>query len=216
MAKNITILHKKSNQTVGKQPKLPTDEQLEYGEIAVNYHKGVETISFKNDDDEIVTLQKDVLVGEDIDLDSLETTAKIIIDESVEGDEMEIYTKAEVDGHLSTLEKADSDLQKEIQCKIIVGTEAENEEGDIFIDESDSTSIDVYSKTEVDGHLSTLEKADSDLQKELQCKIIVGTESENEEGDILIDESDSTSIDVYTKAEVDAIIAKLKADNNLK
>ena len=216
MAKEVKILLKKSNQTVGNQPKLPTSEQLEYGEIAVNYHKGVETVSFKNDNNEIVTLQKDVLVGEDIDLDGLESTAKIIIDESADGDEMEIYTKAEVDGHLSTLEKADSDIQKELQCKIVVGTETENEEGDILIDESDNTSIDVYTKTEVDNYLDTLVKVDLDLQKEIQGKIMVGTESENKGGVILIDESDSTNVAVYTKAEVDAIIAKLKTDNNLK
>ena len=35
-------------------PKLPTADQLEYGEIAINYGAGVETLSIKNSDGEIV------------------------------------------------------------------------------------------------------------------------------------------------------------------
>ena len=39
--KNIEhLIHKRSSQVVENQPKLPTSEQIEYGEIAVNYAKG--------------------------------------------------------------------------------------------------------------------------------------------------------------------------------
>ena len=38
------------------KPKLPTSGQLSEGEIAVNYAKGYETLSFKNNSDEIVSL----------------------------------------------------------------------------------------------------------------------------------------------------------------
>ena len=41
--------------TNGK-PKLPTPNQLDYGEIAVNYKEGYETLSLKNDGDKIVSL----------------------------------------------------------------------------------------------------------------------------------------------------------------
>lgn len=41
--------------TNGK-PKLPTSDQLDYGEIAVNYASGHETLSLKNDRDKIVSL----------------------------------------------------------------------------------------------------------------------------------------------------------------
>ena len=40
----------------GNGPKLPTSGQLDYGEIAVNYKKGYETLSLKNDNNEIVSL----------------------------------------------------------------------------------------------------------------------------------------------------------------
>lgn len=50
-----TVLNKRSNVVLedGK-PKIPTAEQLNYGEIAINYNAGTETISFKNSNKEIV------------------------------------------------------------------------------------------------------------------------------------------------------------------
>lgn len=46
-------------------------------------------------------------------------------------------------------------------------------------------------------------------------KIKVGTETDSKTSDILVDTETSVDVEVYTKAEVDSIIAKLKADNNL-
>jgi len=52
------LIHKKSNATttVGEvtTPKLPTSDDIRYGEIAINYKKGYETISTLNDQNEIV------------------------------------------------------------------------------------------------------------------------------------------------------------------
>ena len=53
MAKHLINLH--SNKLRGGGAKLPEPQQIEYGEIAVNYAKGVETIAIKNSEDEIVT-----------------------------------------------------------------------------------------------------------------------------------------------------------------
>ena len=55
MSKNWKLIHIKSKQR-GKDnlsPKLPTCEQLEYGEIAINYGDGIETIAIRNENDEI-------------------------------------------------------------------------------------------------------------------------------------------------------------------
>lgn len=49
------ILHKRSNVVTDGSPKLPTADQLEYGEIAINYADGNETLSIKNSNNEIVT-----------------------------------------------------------------------------------------------------------------------------------------------------------------
>ncbi|MCD8207099.1 MAG: hypothetical protein LUD72_04085 [Bacteroidales bacterium] len=50
------VLNIRSNQVdTDGTPKLPTADQIDYGEIAVNYAAGVETLAIKNSDDEIVT-----------------------------------------------------------------------------------------------------------------------------------------------------------------
>ena len=48
------IIHKRSVITENGEAKLPQSSQLEYGEIAVNYASGFETISMKNSSNEIV------------------------------------------------------------------------------------------------------------------------------------------------------------------
>ena len=53
------LLHIKSASIDNGAPKLPTANQIEYGEIAVNYGNGVETLSIKNSANEIVTFTND-------------------------------------------------------------------------------------------------------------------------------------------------------------
>lgn len=50
------VIHIKSKQRGkdGKSPKLPTSSQIQYGEIAINYGEGIETIAILNENDEIV------------------------------------------------------------------------------------------------------------------------------------------------------------------
>lgn len=52
-----TVYHKRSSVVTGNSPKLPTSEQLEYGEIAINYANGYETISIKNSSNEIAVFK---------------------------------------------------------------------------------------------------------------------------------------------------------------
>lgn len=63
----IDILNKRSNEiTDDGNPKLPSPEELKYGQIAINYAKGKETIAIKNDQDEVVSINsgiKGVKVG---------------------------------------------------------------------------------------------------------------------------------------------------------
>lgn len=107
------VLNKRSSEYANEQykngPKLPNAADLEYGELAVNYAKGTETISLKNNENEIVTIQNEVLVSAtEVDTDTLKSTAKIIIDESVDGVDVEIYTKSEVDSNFATKDYVDS------------------------------------------------------------------------------------------------------------
>lgn len=48
------ILQKRSADLINGKPKLPSSADLEYGELAVNYAKGQETITLKNNEDEVV------------------------------------------------------------------------------------------------------------------------------------------------------------------
>lgn len=48
------ILHKRSSVVTDNTPKLPSADQLEYGELAINYADEYETISIKNASNEIV------------------------------------------------------------------------------------------------------------------------------------------------------------------
>lgn len=69
MAKNWKLIHIKSKQRGedGVSPKLPTSEQLEYGELAINYGEGIETIAIKNDKDEIIKFIPENKVKEYVD-----------------------------------------------------------------------------------------------------------------------------------------------------
>ena len=71
------LIHKRSSLVVDNQPKLPTSEQIEYGEIAVNYAKGHETIAFKNDNGEIVEIKPQASLRVDLE-DYINDTTKIL------------------------------------------------------------------------------------------------------------------------------------------
>ena len=60
MTKNTQFVsHKKSSLKVGNNPKLPTASDLVDGEIAINYAEGVETLSIRNTNEDIVTFSSD-------------------------------------------------------------------------------------------------------------------------------------------------------------
>jgi hypothetical protein len=58
----IIHIHSVQQNATNDGPKLPTKDQIEYGELAVNYLKDNETVSLRNSSDEIVTLptQRDI------------------------------------------------------------------------------------------------------------------------------------------------------------
>jgi hypothetical protein len=58
MGRNKLInIHSVVLNTAGDGPKLPTKDNIEYGEIAINYLDGYETISIRNSNDEIITFK---------------------------------------------------------------------------------------------------------------------------------------------------------------
>ena len=69
MATKYHVQHVKSNLKNGEAngPKLPTSEQIEFGEIAINYLKDYETISIKNSEQKIVTFSSDASVNKKLE-----------------------------------------------------------------------------------------------------------------------------------------------------
>lgn len=117
------------------------------------------------------------------------------------------YTKAEIDGKFSS------------SNEVYIGSSKPSIESvELFIDESiDPISVEVYSKQEIDTKIITLNDIDKDIQSQLGSKITYGINtSSSTKTDLYVDISEDKTIEVYTKAQVDSIIAQLKADNNLK
>lgn len=53
------LCNRRSNVIVSDVPKLPSIDLMEYGEIAVNYASGYETLSIKNSDNQIIRFSSD-------------------------------------------------------------------------------------------------------------------------------------------------------------
>ena len=69
MSMKAKLTHIKSKQRGEDKlsPKLPTCEQLKYGEIAINYGKDIETIAIRNENDEIIKFIPEHKIKEYID-----------------------------------------------------------------------------------------------------------------------------------------------------
>ena len=52
--RNKAILHKRSVEVINNEPKQPLPNQLEFGELAINYADNFETLLLKNSNNEIV------------------------------------------------------------------------------------------------------------------------------------------------------------------
>ena len=67
--KKIKLIHIKSKQRAkdNESPKLPTSDQLEYGEIAINFGKDIETIAIRNENDEIINFVPEHKIHEYVD-----------------------------------------------------------------------------------------------------------------------------------------------------
>lgn len=88
---------------------------------------------------------------------------------------------------------------------------------DIFVDTSiDPISVDVYSKQQIDAKVEALQEEDGDIHEKIDNMIVIGENpTTGTDTEIIIDTSESPAIAVYTQAQVDAIIQKLKDDNHL-
>ena len=84
-----------------KTPKLPTKEQLEFGEIAINYAKDYETLSIKNSSGDVVTFSSDSIIYGNID--EVESGLTTAIAEVKSGLTQETQTRTTEIGRLENL-----------------------------------------------------------------------------------------------------------------
>ena len=124
------LLHKKSCVVVDGKPKLPTVDDIGFGEIAVNYATDHETISLKNVSGDIVTFSSDEILKAYTDEQVAILSGKVVDDEQVTAKSLEAiqggtglndnleYTSHSGDTILSgatSLDEADIALSDELQ-----------------------------------------------------------------------------------------------------
>lgn len=90
-------------------------------------------------------------------------TSNILIDESVDPVEVEIYTKGEIDTQVKSLTRTDTSLRSDLNQKVARGTEASSDVTDILIDTSASPAIEVYTKQQVDDMFAKLKQLNPSL-----------------------------------------------------
>lgn len=90
-------------------------------------------------------------------------TSNILIDESVDPVEVEIYTKGEIDTQVKSLTTTDDSLRSDLNQKVARGTEASSNVTDILIDTSASPAIEVYTKQQVDDMFAKLKQLNPSL-----------------------------------------------------
>lgn len=73
------LIHAHSVVVTDGSPKLPDAERIEYGEIAVNYAEGYETLSIKNSNDDVVTFSSDDAIKKII-IDNEKVVANALLD----------------------------------------------------------------------------------------------------------------------------------------
>lgn len=228
---NKKVLHIRStvvDDSSGK-PKLPTAGQIDYGEIAINYAKGKETFSIKNEANEIVSFGNEVFVGSTEPEQG--SHAEIFIDESENPPVLDFYSKNEVDEKVTAINGTINNVKTEVDKKVICGTDVSASTiSSIFIDESINTSTEIYSKEQIDKKIARKDATSTtatDLlvdetddasvavysKAEIDEKIARGSGDTLNPTALLVDESASASVEVYTKAEVDSLFAKLKQLN---
>jgi hypothetical protein len=111
------------------------------------------------------------------------------------------------------LKAGDAAAVKEVQ---VGNTTPSDSTVEVFVDTSvDPLSVEVYNKTQINAKVEALENTDNNLGDKLDEMVVIGTTGTTNNTDLFVDTSVNPGIEVYTKAQVDSIINKLKEDNHL-
>lgn len=172
MERKHFIKNLRSNQlTESGSPKLPTAEQIEYGEIAINYATGKETISLKNSDNEVVGLNIRSIGNVEEKLNEEITRAKTAEQGITESLNSEITRSTEADeqnasaivGEKTRAEAIELGLENSINAEVTRATNRENEISNLL-----GTTDDTSSSTTAFGYIA---KEVSDRNNAIQQEI---------------------------------------------
>lgn len=180
-------------------PKLPEPNLVEYGEIVVSYFHDAEALSFKNHTDEIVDFRPNKYYEKKFGE----------VNQTIENNELVI--SASLNDLKTRIDNIDSSVNNiSIPNEVEIG-QVINGSPEIFIDTTENSTVEIYTKGEVDGiSASTLTLA-KDYTDEESKAVFIGDESTNKKGVLLVDTSVDTGLEVYTKAQVDAIVRSLES-----
>ena len=235
-----TVLNKRSNVVLGDgKPKIPTAEQLDYGEIAVNYYAGKEIISFKNSNNEIVAFGDEVVIGTseplpgshaEIFIDTTEGPSKAVLKFKNQDGEWVALTNSEVNpietvqttGSSTTAVMSQNAVTVELNKKAnTTDVYTKSEVNDTFLTKTDASSTyitedtlnDYSTSTEVTQQITTAVEGKADKATTLAGYGI--TDAKIEGGTITLGSQTITPLteatvgDYITSEEVDAKIAAL-------
>lgn len=188
------------------------DSNIEYGELALNYNSETPFLMLKDTENNI---QKVGVLSNSTGQSEYHTMTQKAITEVIKTVSDDLTNAVnEINTEIENITSSVTESANEVFIGESTPTMGSIE---LFIDESvDPISVEVYSKEEIDTKVSALNNIDTTLTSSLDSKVTYGDSKDNSlTTDLYVDTSANDSIEVYTRAQVDAIIAKLKADNNL-
>ena len=188
MDKRPVLRNIRSNQIIDGAPKLPTAEQILHGEIAINFAKNHETLSLKNDKEEIVALELRSVSNLDGKLDAEIKRAQLAEQanaKAIETEEARATSKEnEISGLLGTksdtkeTDTAFGRISKEINDRENAINSLDSTVGSTSVSEGKHVAVQVV---EENGKLTSLTVTESDIAsaKNLSDEITRATNSEN-------------------------------------
>ena len=203
MAEKRHVQHVRSKVVENGQPKLPasgSSSPLLYGELAINYHKGAETISLRNDADEIVTFHDEVEISTAL---PQHVNAEIWIDTS-DSAVTEVYTKQQIDSALSGFTNDINGIkEKDIEQDEEIGTlSSSTRDLGTRVGNLETTIVDKADKDEVEDIVQKVTQIESvtsamseDTVEEIQDAL---SALDNEVGELSSLTQTKLSTDVYT------------------
>lgn len=157
-----------------KSPKLPNVDSILPGELAVNYADGYERISLKNTNNEIVQFVSKEYVdqaAEDANEVQIggntpqEGAIEIFIDTTEDPLTYDVYTKAEVNEQVQSLQNEDTAINQKVDDMIIIGSSSSSTTNtEIVIDTQETVPYETYTKAQVDVIVANLQAQIDELK----------------------------------------------------